>query len=243
MISTPNPPHPGPGATSAEPSVEVVPAAGGPLPVPVRAAADEAARTIGDAWREAGWATRVRTLPDTATEALELLLDKIVKAAIEEPYPVRDAAQVAKRLETDGHPAPFGGAMFLALAARSRKSLKVGRKAVPVALAAKMGADVVGSFRLGAYELELLASLVVNRMRAASVPVDPRLVQRITVNAYLSPGKRIDVDRRRRSAAAQLAGMWAGRIMAVEPALGRVRKAADLVDELDFVPERAPGAY
>jgi hypothetical protein len=29
--------------------------------------------------------------------------------------------------------------------------------------------------------------------------------------------------------------MWAGRILAVEPALGRVRKAADLVDELDFV--------
>ena len=36
-------------------------------------------------------------------------------------------------------------------------------------------------------------------------------------------------------AAAQLAGMWVGRIMAVEPALGRVRKAADLIDELDFV--------
>lgn len=201
----------------------------------MRAAADEAARTIGDAWREAGWATRVRSLPDTATEALELLLDKIVKAAVEEPYPVRNASEVARRLETDGHPAPFGGAMFLALAARSRKSLKVGRRAVPVALAAKMGADVVGSFRLGAYELELLASLVVNRMRAARVPVDPRLVQRITVNAYLSPRKRTDVERRRRSAAAQLAGMWAGRIMAVEPALGRVRKAADLVDELDFV--------
>ena len=29
--------------------------------------------------------------------------------------------------------------------------------------------------------------------------------------------------------------MWVGRIMAVEPALGRVRKAADLVDELHFV--------
>ena len=201
----------------------------------MRAAADDAAQSLGDAWREAGWGERVKGMPEAATEALEQLLDRIVKAAVAEPYPVHDAAQVAQRLETDGHPPPFGGAMFLALAARSRKTLKVGRRAIPLALAAKMGADVVGAFRLGAYELELLASQVVNRMRAAKVPVDPRLVQRITVNAYLAPRKRQDIDRRRRSAAAQLAGMWAGRIMAVEPALGRVRKAADLVDELDFV--------
>ena len=125
--------------------------------------------------------------------------------------------------------------MFLALAARSRRTLKVGRRAVPLALAAKMGADVVGSFRLGAFELELLASQVVNRMREAHVPVDARLVQRITVNAYLAPRRRHGVDRPRRSAAAQLTAMWLGRIMAVEPALGRVRKAADLIDEIDFI--------
>ena len=201
----------------------------------VRAAADDAAHSIGDAWREAGWTTRVRSLPGTATEALEQLLDRIVKAAIEDPVPVHDAGQVAARLETDGHPPPFGGALFLALAARSRRTLKVGRRAVPLALAAKLGADVVGSFRLGAYELELLASQVVNRMRDAKVPVDPRVVQRVTVNAYLAPRRRHDVDAPRRTAAAQLAGMWVGRIMAVEPALGRVRKAADLIDELDFV--------
>ncbi len=219
----------------------IVPAAGGPLPVSVRAAADAAAHSIGDAWREAGWATRVRSLPGTATEALEQLLDRIVKAAIEDPIPVHDAGQVAARLETDGHPPPFGGALFLALAARSRRTLKVGRRAVPLALAAKLGADVVGSFRLGAYELELLASQVVNRMRDAKVPVDPRVVQRVTVNAYLSPRRRHDVDAPRRTAAAQLAGMWAGRIMAVEPALGRVRKAADLIDEIDFVFDVEPG--
>ena len=234
MISTPTPDPTDPATPVADPGA-VVPAAGGPLPVAVRAAADDAAKTIGDAWREARWSTRLRTLPETASEALELLLDRIVKAAVEEPYPVHDAGQVAARLETDGHPAPFGGAMFLALAARSRRQLKVGRRAIPLALAAKMGADVVGSFRLGAYELELIASQVVNRMRAAKVPVDPRLVQRITVNAYLSPRKRIDVDEPRRTAAGQLAAMWVGRIMAVEPALGRVRKAADLVDELHFV--------
>lgn len=222
---------------SSEPTSDVVPAAGGPLPVSVRVAADDAARSIGEAWREAGWTTRIRTLPDAGTEALERLLDRIVRAAIEDPYPVASAAEVVRRLERDGHPQPFGGAVFLAMAARSRRTMKVGRRAVPVAVAAKMGTDVVGSFRLGAYELELLASLVVNRMRAAHVPVDPRLVQRITVNAYLAPRRRHDVAERRRGALVQLAAMWAGRILAVEPAVGRIAKAADLVEALHFVLE------
>ena len=206
-----------------------------PLSVPVRAAADDAARSIGETWRTAGWVTRVRVLPDAATEALERLLDRIVKAAIDEPSPVRNAGEVVERLEHDGHPPPFGGAIFFALAARSRRTLRFGKRSVPLALAAKMGADVVGSFRLGAYELELLASLVVNRMRAAQVPVDPRTVQRLTVNAYLAPTRRHDVQRRRPIAAAQLAGMWAGRILSVEPAVGRLTKAAELIDGIDFV--------
>ena len=205
------------------------------LPVPVRTAADEAAQSISDAWRDAGWVARMRSIPATATEALELLLDRIVKAAIDEPYPVFSADDVAKRLESDGHPPPIGGAVFLALAARSRRSLKVGNRAVPIALAAKVGIDVMSSFRLGAYELELLASLVVQRLRKAGLPADPRLVQRLTVNAYLNPRRRVDVAGRRKSAAAQLAGMWAGRVMSVEPALGRLTKAARLIDEIDFV--------
>jgi hypothetical protein len=111
--------------------------------------------------------------------------------------PVFTAADVRHRLETEGHPPPYGGALFFAIAARSRKTLKVGKRAVPIAVAAKLGADVVGSFRLGAFELELLASLVVNRLRKAGLPVDPRLVQRITVSLP-SPGRRHDVARRRR---------------------------------------------
>jgi hypothetical protein len=205
------------------------------LPVPVRTAADEAAQSISDAWREAGWTTRLRSLPSTAAEALEQLLDRIVKAAIEDPYPVYNAGDVAKRLRSDGHPPPFGGAVFLALAARSRRKLTVGKRAIPLALAAKVGADIVSSFRLGAYELELLASLVVQRLRKAGLPVDPRLVQRITVNAYLNPRRRSDVSSRRRSAPAQLAAMWAGRVLSVEPASGRVGKAAWLIDDIDFV--------
>ena len=93
----------------------------------------------------------------------------------------------------------------------------------------------MSSFRLGAFELELLASLVVNRLRKAGLPVDPRLVQRITVNAYLAPRRRHDVSRRRRTAPGQLAAMWSGRVLSVEPAIGRLSKAAELVDSIDFV--------
>ena len=208
----------------------------------VQLAADEAAQSIADAWREAGWFGRLKQLPDTATEALEQLLDRIVKSAVAQPVPVYSAADVRHRLEHEGHPPPYGGALFFAIAARSRKSLKVGKRAVPLAVAAKLGADVVGSFRLGAFELELLASLIVNRLRKAGLPVDPRLVQRITVNAYLAPRREHDVARRRRSAPAQLAAMWSGRVMSVEPAVGRLVKAAELVDSIDFVLDVAPSS-
>jgi hypothetical protein len=224
-----------PVAPAAAPSGALVPAVGGPLPVDVRVAADDAARSVGDAWRAAGWGARIRGLPAAATEALEVLLDRIVGAAVADPLPIHDAAGLIERLERDGHPAPFGGALFLALAARSRRTLKLGRRAVPLAVAAKLGLDVVGSFRLGAYELELLASLVVQRMRAAGVPVDPRLVQRVTINAYLAPRGGQPIDEPRRSAPVQLAAMWVGRILAIEPALGRMRKAAALVDGIRFV--------
>jgi hypothetical protein len=199
----------------------------------VQTAADDAAQSILDAWRRAGWRTRIRSVPTAASEGLEQLLDRIVKAAIEAPYPVHTAAAVVERMEHDGHPPPFGGALLLALAARTRKAVKVGRRTIPVAVMAKLGTDVVSSFRLGAYELELLASFVVHRLRAAGQPVEPRLVQRVTVNAYLNPGRKHDVTEARRSAAPALAAMWAGRVLVVEPAFGRMRKAAALVESLD----------
>lgn len=177
---------------------------------------------------------RVRTLPESLTESLEQLLDRIVASAIAEPYPVHTAEELRTHLERDGHPPLFGAALFFAVASRTRRSLRIGKRTIPLALAAKFGADLAGSFRLGAYELELLASLVVQRMRSLGVVVDSRVVQRVAVNAYLSPGRRHDVMRRRRSAPARLVALWSGRVMAVEPAVGRLRKAADLVETLDF---------
>jgi hypothetical protein len=47
---------------------------------------------------------------------------------------------------------------------------------------------LAGSLALGARELHVLASLVVNRLRAEGHPIDRRFVQRVTVNAYVWPG-------------------------------------------------------
>jgi len=155
----------------------------------VRAAADDAADSVFAAWKRAGLWDRVKSLPASASDRVEALLVRVVRAALDDPVPVHTAAEVMDHLERDGHAPAFGGALLIAVVARSRRILKVGGRAVPVALVAKFGTDLVTSFRLGAYELELLASLVVNRFRAAGLPVDPVTVQRITVNAYVRPGR------------------------------------------------------
>jgi hypothetical protein len=100
-------------------------------------------------------------------------------------------------------------------------------------MAAKFGSEVVNSFRLGAYELEVLASLLVHRLRDAGLPVDPRAVQRAVVQAYVSPARDAEATRRPEITSASLAGLWVGRMMAVEPAVGRVTKAAESLLRLD----------
>jgi hypothetical protein len=190
-------------------------------------------------------------------QPVERLLDAVIGAAIAEPVPVSDPEEVVERLRAEapaamrgarsagGFPGLPAGAVPWAklaamVAARSKRSLRFGRRAVPVAVATTMGRELVSSFRLGALELEVLASLLVNRLRAEGLPVDPRFVQRVTVNAYLDPARRHDVTRHRAPAAALLAGMWAGRVLGVEPAIGRVRKAAGLVASIDL-PAALPG--
>jgi hypothetical protein len=180
----------------------------------------------------------LRKLPDTIVESLERLLDRVVARAVENPLDVRSAKQVRKRLEHDGPSSGTSAGWAVALAARSKKSLSLGKRTIPVAVATKVGTELLTSFRLGAYELELLASLLVNRLREADAVVDHRFVQRVTVNAYVSPGRRLNVHRRRPHALAQLAGLWSARVMGVEPAVGRVGKAAELIESLDVRPAR-----
>ena len=94
-------------------------------PVPVRTCPADGGRSSRSARGRRGGAVDRRrvargglghrsTIP-TATEALELLLDRMVKAAIERARARSSTPTTcATRLESDGHPPPIGGAVFLA---------------------------------------------------------------------------------------------------------------------------------
>src|SRR5690349_19441645 len=82
-----------------------------PLPQRVLAAADDAARAAADWWRSAGIGARARALPDTLTEQLDTLLDRIVAGAIDDPLEIHTVDDVRARLAEAPRPgaAPRGG--------------------------------------------------------------------------------------------------------------------------------------
>ena len=179
-------------------------------------------------------APRPRGLPEAATTQVETLLDRVVTRAVDDPLDVHTVDDARALL--DEAPKGTGGtaAWLAALAGRTKRTVSFRGRVVPLTMAAKLGSEVVASFRLGAYELEVLASLLVHRLRDADLEIDPRAVQRVTVNAYVWPRRARDVVRRRQVAPASLAGLWLGRVLAVEPAVGRVSKAAEALLGLDL---------
>jgi hypothetical protein len=199
----------------------------------VLGAADDAAGAATEWWRSAGLAQRARSLPDTVTTRVETLLDRVVARAVTDPLDVHTVDDVRERLGEAPTGSGGAAAWVTALAGRTKRTLSLRGRAIPLSVATKLGSEALASFRLGAYELEVLASLLVHRLRDAGLPVDARAVQRVTVNAYVWPHRGHDVLRRRQVAPANLAGLWVGRVLAVEPAVGRVTKAAETLLGLD----------
>ena len=87
---------------------------------------------------------------------------------------------------------------------------------------------------LGSRELHALASFVVNRLDADGIPVDPRFVQRVTVNAYVWPGGGRDLEAPQAIAVVRIAGLWATRPLAHERHGEWVGRAADAVAAADL---------
>jgi hypothetical protein len=199
----------------------------------VLGAADDAAVAATGWWRSAGLAQRARALPDTVTTRVETLLDRVVARAVADPLDVHTVDDVRERLGEAPTGSGSAAAWVTALAGRTKRTVSLRGRAIPLTVATKLGTEAVTSFRLGAYELEVLASLLVHRLREAGLPADARAVQRVTVNAYVWPRRGADVVRRRQVAPANLAALWVGRVLAVEPAVGRVTKAAETLLGLD----------
>lgn len=169
---------------------------------------------------------------------VEQVLDTAVTGAVRNPLEVHTAADVRAAVRAPANPAvtTFVAPAVAGVAKRvSNRVMTVGSK-VSFSLKALLAAvpPLTTSVTLGARELHALASLVVNRLRAADVPVDHRFVQRVTVNAYVWPGGGRDLEVPQPVAALRLAGLWVTRPLAGERNGDWVGRAADAIDATDL---------
>jgi hypothetical protein len=182
--------------------------------------------------------------------AVEQALDRVVTRAVAEPLEVHSPEDVRAAVEGQSSlsiptfvaPALTGVAKRL-----SSRAVSLGSKmsfSVKALLAALP--PLTSSVTLGTRELHALASFVVNRLRAADVPVDPRFVQRVTVNAYVWPSGGRDLEAPQAVAVLRIAGLWATRPLAHERSGEWVGRAAEAVAAADLADryaryQHAPG--
>ena len=168
---------------------------------------------------------------------VEQALDTVVQRAVTEPLDVHNADDVRAAVQGPAN-APLTTFVAPALAGVakrfSNRVVRVGSK-VSFSVKALLAAvpPLASSVTLGHRELHALASLVVNRLRAAGLPVDRRFVQRLTVNAYVWPGGGKDLENPQAVAVLRVAGLWATRPLARERDGEWVGRAAAAIDALD----------
>ena len=92
--------------------------------------------------------------------------------------------------------------------------------------------------RRGVRELQLLASYLVTRFRAAGVDAAPGLVRSLTLSLYLDPARRPSLDLPGGRAAGAVARQWVLRSLggdAESAVRARARRQAEAIDRLDLV--------
>jgi hypothetical protein len=195
---------------------------------------------------------------DPVTSRVRALIDGAIDRVFDEPFDVR----TAQELEDLVAAGPIGGgaapaattvAAFvaaatpvarraLAVASRSSKvaskaplpsskALKVGLASIPVAL------RLSTTSRRGVRELQLLASYLVTRLRAAGVDPDPGLVRALTLSLYLDPARRPTLEPPGGRAAGAVARQWVLRALggdAESAVRARARREAEAIDRLDL---------
>jgi len=172
---------------------------------------------------------------------VEQALDTVVTRAVAEPLPVHSPDDVRAALEG---PSAFTVTMFVAPAPTgvakrfSNRVVRLGSK-VSFSVKALLAAvpPIASSVTLGTRELHVLASFVVNQLRAADVEVDRRFVQRVTVNAYVWPRGGRELEAPQAVAVLRVAGLWATRPLAHERQGEWVGRAAEAINDVDL-PDR-----
>jgi hypothetical protein len=196
---------------------------------------------------------------DPVTARVRALVDGALDRVFDEPFDVRTAQELEDLVAagpTGGGAAPTATAVtaFVAAAtpmarralALATKSSKVATKApLPSSKAVKIGlASIPVAMRLsttsrrGVRELQLLASYLVTRFRAAGVDVAPGLVRSLTLSLYLDPARRPSLDLPGGRAAGAVARQWVLRSLggdAESAVRARARRQAEAIDRLDLV--------
>ena len=84
-----------------------------------------------------------------------------------------------------------------------------GGRGVRLALAAvPLTTGLISSARHGVHELQVLASLLVARLRAVGLPADRGLVRALVLSVYLNPSRTPDLDTRVANSSSALARGW-----------------------------------
>ena len=198
-------------------------------------------------------------MADPVTTRVRALVDGALDRVFDEPFDVRTAQELEDLVATGptgGAAAPTATAItaFVAAAtpmarralALATKSSKVATKApLPSSKAVKIGlASIPVAMRLsttsrrGVRELQLLASYLVTRFRAAGVDAAPGLVRSLTLSLYLDPARRPALDLPGGRATGAVARQWVLRSLGgdAEAAVrARARRQAEAIDRLDLV--------
>ncbi len=181
---------------------------------------------------------RVRAAPEALAETVERLLDRTVTSAVADPLDVPDPDAACERVSESwsaGPANPLGLVASWLTGRWATRTLRIGNRfSVPLAAVLTAVPPLALSFRRGVLELRVLASFVVTRLRAEGIAVDPRVVQRLTVNTYCWPTLGADAARERPAAVVRLATQWVTRTVVPDDPGVRVRSAARSIADLDL---------
>jgi hypothetical protein len=184
------------------------------------------------------------------TDRARLLVDAALDRVFDEPFDIRSADDFVRVV--DEHRSTTGVTSLASAGTLTRfvegalplvmLSKKAGRRlpipAVKYALAAIPVALHLGStVRHGVHELQVLASYVIDRFRAAGIDAERGLVTALTLSIALDPERRPDVGLTLGRASPGLARRWIVRSALQESASAATRRAkaeAAAVERLDL---------
>jgi len=197
-------------------------------------------------------------MPDQLNQRVRTLVDSALDRVFAEPFDVRSADELedlmaAGPIGTGPGPAATSLGAFVAAAtplarrvlSMASKSSKVATKTpLPSSKAIKIGlASLPIALRLstttrhGVREIQLLASYVITRLRAAGVDPDRGLVRSLTLSLYVDPARRPTLEPPGSRTAGAVARQWVLRSLGgdAETAVrARARRQADALDRLDL---------